>query len=87
MLRISLSLPEAPLISFGSTDGLYIDLGLAAVSHSTAPGYSGPYSAVPTRSEQVFATAGMLMDGNFTVDPIPQNYGLITYNGSELTVS
>lgn len=49
--------------------------------------YDGPYDATPTRETQTFATQGKVMDEDFTVNPIPQNYGLITYNGFYMTVT
>ena len=49
--------------------------------------YEGPYEATPTRETQVFATERKLMVREFTVNPIPSNYGLITWNGQTLTVS
>ena len=49
--------------------------------------YEGPYEVTPTQGTQVLLTGGKLMDGNVTVNPIPSNYGLITWNGSVLTVS
>lgn len=51
------------------------------------PVYSGPYTVTPAQSAITLSTDGMAMDGNVTVNPIPQNYGLITWNGSVLTVS
>lgn len=49
--------------------------------------YSGPYDVTPSRETQVLATAGRMMTAPVTVHPIPQNYGLITYNGFEILVS
>ena len=49
--------------------------------------YRGPYEVTPSRETQELLTDGYQMDGNVTVYPIPSNYGLITYNGYELTVS
>ena len=49
--------------------------------------YPGPYEVTPSRETQELLTDGYQMDGNVTVYPIPSNYGLITYNGYELTVS
>lgn len=49
--------------------------------------YSGDYTVTPTRSTQVLATKGKSLQKNITVEPIPKNYGLITWNGSTLTVS
>lgn len=45
-------------------------------------------SATPTQSTQVInPPTGYNGFSKFTVNPIPSNYGLITYNGSVLTVS
>lgn len=49
--------------------------------------YDGPYEATPTSAAQTFDTTGKLMVREFTVNPIPSNWGLITWNGSTLTVS
>jgi hypothetical protein len=49
--------------------------------------YSGEYEVTPSQSEQILTTDGLLMEGNVVVKPIPNNYGLITWNGSVLTVS
>jgi hypothetical protein len=54
---------------------------------SDAEEYDGPYEATPTASAQIFPTTGRLMVREFTVNPIPSNWGLITWNGSTLTVS
>ena len=49
--------------------------------------YTGSYSATPTLETQVFFTENLRMTENFIVNPIPSNYGLITWDGSTLTVS
>lgn len=49
--------------------------------------YEGDYVVTPTQSTQTLSTAGMKMTGDVTVNPIPNNYGLITWNGSIITVS
>ena len=49
--------------------------------------YGGPYEVVPNQSTQTLNTAGKTLANNVTVKPIPSNYGLITWNGSVLTVS
>ena len=51
------------------------------------PSYEGPYEATPTQQTQTLATDSLYMSGNITINPIPNNYGLITWNGSTLTVS
>lgn len=51
------------------------------------PEFSGPYTITPTQQTQTLATQGKKMTQNIVVNPIPSNYGLITWNGSTLTVS
>lgn len=49
--------------------------------------YTGPTEVTPTQATQVLYTENLMLDTNITVNPIPSNYGLITWNGSTLTVS
>lgn len=56
-------------------------------SGSVHPVYTGESTVTPTSYTQVLYTDGYLLESNITVNPIPSNYGLITWNGSYLTVS
>lgn len=58
-----------------------------SVAYSPLPRYEGAYEVTPSAEVQTLATEGLVMDGNVRVNPIPSNYGLITWNGSTLTVS
>lgn len=49
--------------------------------------YTGSYEVTPSDQEQVLQTNGLLMDGNVIINPIPSNYGLITWDGNTLSVS
>ena len=49
--------------------------------------YTGEYELTPSAEPQTLNTAGLRLTRNVTVNPIPQNYGLITWNGAFLTVS
>lgn len=51
------------------------------------PSYSGSYEVTPSSETQTLDTDSFYMNGNITINPIPNNYGLITWNGSTLTVS
>lgn len=53
----------------------------------TTPEYHGTYTVTPSSTAQVLLTADLKCTDNITVNPIPSNYGLITWNGSSLTVS
>jgi hypothetical protein len=54
---------------------------------TAADEYSGPTVVTPTEETQTLSTAGLALAQNITVNPIPSNYGLITWDGSVLTVS
>ena len=54
---------------------------------STVSDYDGEYDITPTDTAQTFSTNGKRVLHDFVVEPIPSNYGKITYNGSILTVS
>lgn len=57
------------------------------VSHFDMPVYDGAYEVTPTQDTQTLVTDGKQMTGDVIIHPIPSNYGLITWNGSTLTVS
>lgn len=58
-----------------------------AVNANTIPDYTGEYVFTPTRETQTAYIEGMRATQNIIVNPIPSNYGLITWNGLTLTVS
>lgn len=51
------------------------------------PAYEGPTEVTPSSETQTLDTRNFRMTENVVIKPIPQNYGLITWNGSTLTVS
>lgn len=51
------------------------------------PVYKGSVEITPSQQAQILATKGHLLKSDITINPIPNNYGLITWNGSVLTVS
>lgn len=49
--------------------------------------YTGDYTVTPGETAVVLQTNYKTMTDNVTIEPIPSNYGLITWNGSTLMVS
>jgi hypothetical protein len=49
--------------------------------------YTGEYTITPGDETVVLSTSGLRMTDNVTINPVPSNYGRITYNGSVITVS
>ena len=51
------------------------------------PYFDGEYEVTPTGYAQTLEIKEKRARDNITIKPIPSNYGLITYNGSVITVS
>lgn len=49
--------------------------------------YTGAYEVTPGDEAVTLSTAGLNMSADVVVNPIPSNYGKISWNGSTLTVS
>lgn len=69
----------------------HLDASLGNIQYIYTPAevedYTGPHEVTPSRQEQKLETAGKLVHEDVIIAPIPKNYGLITYNGFEITVS
>ena len=53
----------------------------------TPAAYTGPTTVTPAQYQQVLHTQDFYLIDDIVIDPIPNNYGLITWNGTVLTVS
>ena len=49
--------------------------------------YDGEYEFTPTEDTQTVSIENKMAVQDITINPIPSNYGLITWNGAILTVS
>lgn len=49
--------------------------------------YEGPYSITPGKEAQVLNIKGLTAKENIIIEPVPDNYGLISWNGSTLTIT
>lgn len=81
-----------------STDGVAVSLGVqepksvaldmsVGVYAQTGEHYHGIYEVTPSSETQILDTDTLILDGNITINPIPSNYGLISWDGSTITVS
>ena len=73
---VSMSLDEGIVVS--------IDESIQIVD---ADAYEGNYVVTPASVAQVLNTKDLMMTDDLIVEAIPSNYGLVTWNGSYLTVS
>lgn len=49
--------------------------------------YEGATEVTPSEVTQTLPTLGLLLSADITINPIPSNYGLITWDGHTITVS
>ena len=63
------------------------NIGPVKVVHVTPDRYAGPFSITPTDKTQVVEAGEKYLPENIIIEPIPSNYGKITWDGYTLTVS
>lgn len=63
------------------------EFGVITAMRDGYPEYDGPIEITPTQEAQTLDTAMRSVLENIVINPIPSNYGKITWNGSILTVS
>lgn len=68
--------------TFTESANMVVDLG-----PSISKEYHGPVEVVPGPEYQTLHTTNRILADEIVIDPIPNNYGLISWNGNELTVS
>ena len=69
--------------SMGEEKTFAVDFG----KETDADEYQGSYMVTPSNQTQILPTVNKVLSQNVVVNPIPSNYGLITWDGSTLTVS
>lgn len=60
---------------------------IVRVSDYVYPLYTGSIEVTPSAERQTLSTINRTVTDNIIINPIPSNYGLITWNGATLTVS
>lgn len=65
----------------------HMEVGTAVIVRGSVPHYEGEYQFTPTEYEQVIPVYDLVCDHDIIINPIPSNYGLITWDGQTLTVS
>lgn len=60
---------------------------LTVPSVAGADKYNGPYEFTPSAETQRAEIYGKMGRADIVINPIPSNYGLVTYDGAIITVS
>ena len=85
-MQVSVSRVEIPVGVAVSAVDLPVGIG-AAYEMREGEIYDGPYEFTPTQETQYAPSEGKVLLEDIVINPIPNNYGLITYNGAIITVS
>lgn len=85
-VKMKVSVDDAVKLSIARIDPIKMTLW-TPINIVDGRKYEGEYVVTPTAETQVLQTADLKMKQNLTVNPIPSNYGLITWNGSFIMVS
>lgn len=87
MIPIKLVETEPIHITLVTPQPIPFQLSAAIIKKEVAEEYEGAYEFTPAQEAQVIQINGKTATHDIIIDPIPQNYGLITWNGATLTVS
>lgn len=71
----------------GSVSGSARMTGVVNTGMSDIKGYTGNYSVTPSAEMQTLNTHDLKLTDDIIIEPIPQNYGLIEYDGYGIRVS
>ena len=85
-MQVSVSRVEIPVGVAVSAVDLPVGIG-AAYEMREGEIYDGPYEFTPTQETQYAPSEGKVLLEDIVINHIPNNYGLITYNGAIITVS
>ena len=88
MCGVQVTIPQFTPISaeVESPASAIVEVLSVGIMDTTTP-YEGAYEVVPTGDYQTIHIDGMKAMHDIVIDPIPSNYGLITWSGNVLTVS
>lgn len=70
-----------------SDDFAAVDFGDVQLARVGYDPYEGPVEITPSEETQILHTENLALLSDIIINPIPSNYGLISWNGSVLTVS
>ena len=84
-VALSVTAGESIPLQVGESSDLPLVLDTAYIG-GQLPDYTGQTTVTPASTAQTLATAGKSVHQDITVEPIPQNYGLIEYDGTVIAV-
>lgn len=68
--------------SYSAALGVAVNVNVVTGDH-----YTGDTTVTPSEETQTLSTQSLFVDSDIIINPIPQNYGLITQIGSMIRIS
>lgn len=84
-MRVSVNKVSIPVGVSASGVNLAVGIGATYVA-ANKEYYKGSYVFTPSDEMQTVPTADKVLSENIVINPVPSNYGRITYNGAVITV-
>ena len=85
-MRVAVSDVAVPVSVSANEIGVSMSLGVAFAMYEGET-YQGEYEFTPTTETQTVQTANKMLLENITINPIPSDWGHISWNGSVLTIT
>lgn len=86
MVKLTVQTDETARLGVDSPEAVELNAETHIVVDTTTI-YDGAYEWTPTDSVQLIEIENKKALGQIKINPIPQNYGLVTWNGSTLTIT
>lgn len=75
-------------VTLAASPARVVPMGVdTTITASIMDHYTGPTTITPTTEPQVLTTRGKALDDDITIGGIPSNYGLISWDGSVLSIT
>lgn len=87
MVTLTVTEPTTANLVLAVPNVVTLEVDAAYGGGGSTPVYTGSYAWTPSTSSQTIPISGLKASSDITIDAIPSNYGLITWDGSKITVS
>lgn len=84
-MKLTIADNSTLILSVGEATSLSLSAG--EVTNLGTEKYTGEYIWTPSAETQTIQINGLQATADITIRPIPNNYGLVTYDGSTIKVS
>ena len=74
-------------VQIGGGTGRHAEIKVSGGTGPPVEKYAGPYEFTPAEETQTVTINGKQATQDITINPIPSNYGRVSYNGRVITIT